>query len=185
MEDEATMKGLRRAALAANLLLACAAWAGPGVMIREDQLRSAASPTAAVTGKVSKGASVEVLSRQGGWTQIRAAGKTGWVRLLSVRAGAAAQSDVGGELGAVLGMGTRQSDPSRVVSVAGVRGLNEEDLKAARYSPQEIERLERYAVGRGEAEQFARQAGLASRQVEYLPAPVKQAGADSPWGETP
>lgn len=171
----------RCAVLGAFLFMAWPAWSASGTMIREDQLRAAASATAAVTAQVPRGASVEVLARRGGWIQIRVFGRTGWVRMLSVRTTDSTQRDVGGELAGVIGMGTRQADPSRVVSVAGVRGLSEQELKAARFDAQELERLDRYAVSRAEAQVFAREGGLNARRVDYLPAPTQD--QSSPWEE--
>lgn len=173
----------RPAFLGALLLLAWPAWSASGVMLREDQLRVAASATAAVMAQVPKGANVEVLARQGGWTQIRVGGRTGWVRMLSVRATETAPRDVGGELAGVIGMGARQADPGRVVAVAGVRGLNEQDLKAAHFNAQELERLERFAVSRAEALAFAREGGLVARPIDYLPAPAQAERRSSPWEE--
>ena len=178
-----SVRFVRLAFLGTLLLLAWPAWPADGTMIRDDQLRAAASATAAVTAQVPKGASVEVLARQGGWTQIRVGGRTGWVRMLSVRSTASAQRDVGGELAGVIGMGTRQADPSRVVSVAGVRGLNEQDLKTARFNAQELERMDRYVVSRSEAQSFAREGGLSARALDYLPAPARNDRQSSPWGE--
>lgn len=178
-----SLRIVRHALVAAFLPLAWPAWSASGSMIRDDQLRAAASTTAAVTAQVPRGASVEVLARQGGWVQIRVSGRTGWVRMLSVRSTEAAQRDVGGELAGVIGMGTRQADTGRVVSVAGVRGLNEQDLKAARFNAQELERLDRYVVSRAEAQSFAREGGLAARSIDYLPAPAQANRQSSPWGE--
>ncbi len=159
-------------------------WASSGILLRDEALRAAASATAPVTAQVAKGASVEVLSRQGGWTQIRVSGRTGWVRMLSVRTTESVQRDVGGELAGVIGLGSRQADPSRVVSVAGVRGLTEQDLRNAQFSAQEIERLERYAVSPDEARAFARQGGLAAQRLDYLPTPGRGGTRSSPWEET-
>lgn len=160
-------------------------WANTGTMLRDDQLRAAASATAPVLAQVQRGANVEVLGRQGGWTQIRVGGRTGWVRMLSVRTSDTAQRDVGGELAGVIGMGTRQADPGRVVAVAGVRGLTltEQQLKEARFNAQELERLERYAVSRAEAQAFAREGGLVARAVDYIPAPAQARRQSSPWEE--
>lgn len=169
--------------LSTFLLAALPAWSAGGTMIRDDQLRAAASATAAVMAQVPRGAAVEVLARQGGWTQIRVSGRTGWVRMLSVRTTETAQRDVGGELAGVIGMGTRQADPGRVVSVAGVRGLSEQDLKAARFNAQELELLDRYAVSRNAAQSFAREGGLAARSIDYLPAPAQSDRQSSPWGD--
>jgi hypothetical protein len=153
-------------------LLAVPALAAPGVMIKDDDLKAAASASAASVGHVAKGATVEILARQGGWTQISSGGKTGWVRILAVKSGAQ-----GGGAGEVLGIveaGTTRRDPGKVVAVAGLRGLNEEELKLARFNPGELLLLDRFACDRADAERHAREAGLRSLNVAYLPNPKRQ-----------
>ena len=167
------------------LTLASPAWASTGTMLRDDRLRAFASATAPVLTQVARGTNVEVLGRQGGWTQVRVGGHTGWVRMLSVRTSETAQRDVGGELAGVIGMGTRQADPGRIVAVAGVRGLtlNEQQLRQARFNAEELERLERYAASGAEAQSFAREGGLNARVVDYIPAPAQARQQSSPWEE--
>lgn len=168
------------------LAAAIPVWANTGSLLRDEPLRAAASATAPVLARLARGTSVEVLDRKGGWTQIRVAGRTGWVRMLSVRTSETTQRDVGAELAGAIGMGTRQADPNRVVAVAGVRGLTltEQQLKSARFNAQELERLERYTVSRAEAQAFAREGGLVARAVDYLPVPAQAQRQTSPWEET-
>lgn len=165
------------------LFLAAPAWAAPGVMIKDEDMRASAGATAAVVGRAAKGASVQILARQGGWTQISSAGKTGWVRILTVKSSAPAAG-----AGDVLGLveaGTARRDPSKVVAVAGLRGLTEEELKSARFSAGELAQLDRYASDRADAQGFARGAGLQATRVPYLPNPRKtrqQNDASDPFG---
>lgn len=140
-------------------------------MIKNDDLRASAVSGSAVVGRVAKGAAVEVLQRQGGWTQIKHAGATGWVRILSVRMAAESSGNV---LGGIVQMGGSRSDPSRVVAVAGLRGLNEEELRGARFNANELSRLDQYTCNRTDAEQFARSARLSRIDVAYIE-PAKQA----------
>ena len=158
-------------------------FAATGVMIKDEDMKSSASATSAVVGRAAKGAGVDILARQGGWTQISSAGKTGWVRILAVKSTAPT-----GGAGDVLGLveaGTSKRDPNKVVAVAGLRGLNEEELKLARFNAGELMQLDRYASNRGDAEQFARSAGLQSAKLHYLPNPNKEKKPDnnSPWGD--
>lgn len=164
------------------LSMALPAWAAPGIMLKDEALRATASATAAVVGKVAKGAPVEILARQGGWSQVRVQGKTGWVRLLSVRGGTAAQTDVAGEMQGVLALGTTRRDPGKVVAVAGVRGLSEEELKQAHYDARQLQQLDGYAVALPEAARFAAEAGLARRELAYLPEPQTPSGNGDGWG---
>lgn len=162
--------------------VAAPAWAVDGLMLKDDSLRASPSAGAAVVARVAKGGKVDILARQGGWTEVRAAGKTGWVRLLSVRA-SAAEGGSAADLEGVVGLARKQSDPGRVVAVAGLRGLNEEELRAAQYDAQEMRRLEAQAVSAAQARAFAAEAGLAQRSLPYLPGPKRDepAGA-APWG---
>lgn len=175
-------------------LLATSAFAAPGTMIKEDALRASSSAGGSVIAKVPKGAKVDVLRRQSGWTQISYDGNTGWVRILSVRTTTAGSDSV---FGGMLQMGTAQREPRRVVAVAGLRGLNEEasptgrrlseeQLRAARFNAQELALLERYISSRGDAENFAQGVGLNSLDLAYLPAKPKEpetVGGGYIWGD--
>lgn len=160
-------------------LLALPALAASGTMIKDEDLKAGPKAGAATVLRVKKGSEVEVLARQAGWTQVRSGGKTGWVRILSVK------SNVSTASAADLAALASRRDPGKVVAVAGLRGLNEEELKAAKFDAKELTALEHYQVDRAGAEQFARSAGLGRRQVAHLPAPQAEAKPnDSPWGES-
>jgi hypothetical protein len=162
--------------------LSAPAWAASGTLIKDDELRQSASSSAASVGRVSKGASVEVLARQGGWTQIRSTGATGWVRILSVKTNV---DSSGSGLG-LIQMGATRRDPSRVVAVAGLRGLNEEELRGAHFNANELMRMDMFVCKRNEAEQFAASAGLRHLDVAYIEPPKRQQESkpgNSPWGD--
>ena len=166
---------------AAVLLLCTAtasAWAAPGTVLRNEKLYSQPSASAKVAGTVAKGASVNILAKQGGWLRVSSGKTTGWLRLLSVRTGAGGAGGVG--VGDVVGAATTKSDPSRVVAVAGLRGLNEEDLKQAKFNADELARLEGLSVSAAQARTFAGQSGLAAVNVPALPGP-KAAQPASSW----
>lgn len=139
----------------------------PGVMLREDVLRAEPSATAAGVAKLGKGAQVRVLAGDGGWTQIYTSGKTGWVRILSVKSDIASTPD----LRAVVDVGQRAPDAGKVVAVAGARGLDEVELQSARHNPEELALMDAFAASRADAEQFARMAGLAGRDIPHLAKP--------------
>lgn len=166
---------------AAVLLLCTAsasAWAAPGTVLRNEKLYSQPSAGASVTASVAKGASVDILAKQGGWLRVTAGKSSGWIRLLSVRAGAGGLGGAG--IGDVVGAATTRSDPSRVVAVAGLRGLNEEDLKRAQFNADELARLDAVSVSPAQARSFAGQSGLAAVKVPALPEP-KPEQSSSPW----
>lgn len=164
-------------ALALGLSTA-AAWASPGTVLRNDRLYTQPSSSASVAATVTRGTPVNILGKQGGWVRVTAGRTTGWMRLLSVRAGEGSVRGAG--VGDVFGAATTRSDPTRVVAVAGLRGLNDEDLKLAKFNPDEMARLEALEVSATQARTFAKKTGLAAVSVPSLPAPQPQQ-SDSPW----
>lgn len=154
------------------LCAAASAWAAPGTVLRAEKLYSQPAATSKVAASVAKGAKVDILAKQGGWLKVKAGTSTGWIRLLSVRAGAGGLGGAG--VGDVVGAATTRSDPSRVVAVAGLRGLNEEDLKQARFNEAELARMEAVKVTPAQARSFAGQSGLAAVSVPDLPRPQAQ-----------
>lgn len=154
------------------LCAAASAWAAPGTVLRAEKLYSQPAATSKVAASVAKGAKVDILAKQGGWLKVKAGTSTGWIRLLSVRAGAGGLGGAG--VGDVVGAATTKSDPSRVVAVAGLRGLNEEDLKQARFNEAELARMEAVKVTPAQARSFAGQSGLAAVSVPDLPRPQAQ-----------
>lgn len=154
--------------------------AAPGLALKDENLMTKPSSTASSVGKMTKGMTVEIVAKQGGWLQVKAGKSQGWVRLLSVRAGSgAAGSDGLAGVAGVAGAVTQKSDPSRVVAVAGVRGLNEEDLKGAKFNAEELARMESFAVTSAQAKAFADKSGLKSQNVASLPKP--ESSSDSNW----
>ena len=154
------------------------ALASPGTVLRDEKLYTQPSSGSAVAATVAKGASVNILSKQGGWLRVSSGKTTGWIRLLSVRAG---EGGVGGAgLGDVVGAATTRSDPSRVVAVAGLRGLNDEDLKQAKFNGEELARLGAWEVSTSQTQRFASQSGLVAVKVKGLPEP-KSAQPSSSW----
>ena len=132
-------------------------------------------------------ARVEILRRQGGWTQIRTQGAAaqGWVRMLSLRLGdgTARKGDSG--IGSLLGVA--RSGSSGTVAT-GVRGLSEEDLKNARPNPEELQKMEKLAATPQDVRKFSGSASLGSHQLDYLPVPAGSSPAPSDgkssWGDS-
>jgi hypothetical protein len=168
--------GILTLSLASSLALAA-----PGVVLKDENLLAKPSATAAAVGKMTKGMTVDITAKQGGWLQVKAGKAQGWVRLLSVRAGSggAGGNGLAGVAG-VAGAVTQKSDPSRVVAVAGVRGLNEEDLKGAKFNAQELSSLEGYTVSASQAKAFADKGGLKATKIKALPKPETTSSGETP-----
>jgi hypothetical protein len=111
---------------------------------------------------------VEVLERKSSWLRVKSDNATGWVKMLSLRFGDAAQKKSGDSgLGALFNVAATGGSGSTVST--GVRGLSEENLKNPHPNPQAMKELQRYATGKKEAQNFAKSGKLAMRQIDYLP----------------
>lgn len=83
---------------------------------------------------------------------------------------------------ATFAMGTRPQSGAglgtgQIVATAGIRGLDEEQLRAARFDATELTRMESRTATADAARSFAAQGGLSSRPVAYLPDPSRRSGA--------
>lgn len=170
-----------------SMILATAVAAEPAITVRATELKKEPYADAQTIATLPSQARVEILRRQGGWTQIKAQDAAlGWVRMLSLRLGdgTARKGDSG--IGSLLNLARSGSSGTTVAT--GVRGLSEEDLKNAEPNPEELQRMEQLAATSQDARNFAGSASLSSRQIDYLPAPAGSApassGIKSPWEDS-
>ena len=140
-----------------------------GVVVRSCQVMSEPYQDARSVTSLHEGDTVEIFKRKGGWLKISARGKTGWVRMLSIRRGAAgAQASAITEASGVLGLATGRAGSGNVVAATGVRGLDEEDLKQAEFNETELQTLKTYGISKKDAKMFANQAGLTTQTVPFM-----------------
>lgn len=165
------VRQLLAAAALVAVTAACAARAAAETVTieRDSQVRSEPRSDAAVVTTLVRGSSGDALARQGAWVQVRAGNQTGWLYSFNVRfgaPGAAGSGDGGG--GSLLGrvFGPRQN--VNVTATIGIRGLDEEDLKQARFDAGQLQALDGFAATRQQAEARAGESGLRAAPVEYL-----------------
>lgn len=159
--------------LAMLLMSASAAHAGErATAIKTDTLRSAPFSDAKSIATLNSGSSVEIIKRQGGWYQIKSPQGSGWIRMLSLRKGDASKPSAGSSASSLAGLASGRAGTGKVVSTTGIRGLNEEELKAAHFDEKEISLAESYLTSRIEAQKFAAKARLKATQMDYLPKPT-------------
>lgn len=152
------------------LLIAQIAWAGEsGTALKTDSLRAEPFADAKETAKLAAGDKVEILKKSGGWLQVKSAKGSGWVRMLSIRKGTARKGS--GEASGVLALASGRAGTGKVVATTGIRGLNEEELKSAKFNEAEVKLAESYATSKADAQKFAAQGKLTARKFDYLPAP--------------
>jgi hypothetical protein len=114
---------------------------------------------------------VEIVTRQGAWMQIKAADvKQGWIRMLSVRLGSPDQQkpQSGGNLLSALGIGSRPRPATTSTVTTGVRGFSEEDLANAKPNAAEVEKMKSYGASVEEAAKRAESGKLTAKAIAYL-----------------
>jgi hypothetical protein len=144
-----------------------------GTLLKADQLRAEPFRDAKTKSTLAPGDNVEILQRQGGWFRVKTAKGDGWVHMLSVRRGTAGKASAAGEVSGLLGLASGRAGTGKVVATTGIRGLNEEQLVAAKYSESELRLADSFVQSRADAASFAVKGKLAPRAVDYLPAPTE------------
>ena len=165
------MKNTIRSCLFAALLLTIPfAQAGEsGAAVKADELKAEPFRDAKTVGKLATGDKVDILKKDGGWLQVNSAKGSGWVRMLSIRRGEARKSSAGGEVAGLAGLASGRAGTGRVVATTGIRGLNEEELKAAKFNETEVKLAESYITSRTDAQKFAAKGKLKTQKMDYLP----------------
>lgn len=155
------------------------ALAESGTVTRATQLVAAPYSDAASRGVLRVEQQVEIIERQGGWYQVTADdGRTGWLRLSSIRLGAAEQEESGGGFWASVFSFTGRSQARTASATTGIRGLSEEEIRDAEPDAHAVERLADFHPDASEAKSFAAAIKLKTNNIEPLPekAPRKGGG---------
>lgn len=154
------------------LFVAASAWAQDQAFTnRATELKDRGAADARTIESLPDNTAVRVLARGGGWTQVDAGGKSGWVRAFHLRFPATVDksSSSGGSsvlsgLTSVFGGGQRTQQAT--TATTGIRGLSPEDLKNASPDPAALARLQGYRADKPGAERFARDGKLAQVKVD-------------------
>ena len=156
-------------ALSVVLLAAASAAAQQVTLERDSPLYAEPRLEAAQVTQLKRGASGDVIGKQGAWLNLKTAGSSGWLFSFNVRfqSQKAEGGDGGGSaLGRVFG--PRQN--VNVTAAIGIRGLDVQDLKQASFNAAQMKLLDGYTASKQAAEEGARATGLGPEKVEYLDA---------------
>ena len=157
-----------RLILLLGLLCPALCLAEPASMSKADNLYEKPFTDAKIVARLTARQAVDLQKRQGAWYQVKVDGRSGWVKMLSVRRTASAAVASSGSLSQVA---TGRAGTGQIVSTTGVRGLEEERLTEAPFSEAAVAAAERLRVDAATAGRAAQEAGLAPRQVPALPLP--------------
>jgi hypothetical protein len=160
-------------ALAGLLAAAPVATAETGTLLKTEPLKAEPFRDANTVSTLAAGDRLKILRRQGGWFRVETARGRGWVRMLSVRRGEAGKASAQTEVGGLLALASGRAGTGEVVATTGIRGLDEEQLKAAKYSESELQLSDSLVTSAAEARTFAAGRKLAPRKIDYLPAPTE------------
>jgi hypothetical protein len=119
-----------------------------------------------VVATLKQGATVEVGGQQGLWYRVSVpSGASGYVRVNDVRM-ASGKSASSADLASVFG---GRAGKGRVSETAGVRGLDESDLRAAGFDGAQLAKMESYRETPQQAANEMRHAKLQERSIAYKP----------------
>jgi hypothetical protein len=122
---------------------------------------------AAVLATLKQGATVTIAGQQGLWYRIdMPANVGGYVRVNDVRM---AVGGKGASSADVRGLFSGRAGKGRVSETAGVRGLDESDLRSAGYDGEQLAKMESYRETAQQAQDEMRHSGLHEREIDYAP----------------
>lgn len=165
-----SMKSAKFGLTLGALLLSTALHAAEsGTALKSDDIKAEPFRDAKTVATLATGDKVDILKKDGGWYKVKSTKGKGWVRMLSVRKGDLRKG--GSDASGLLGLASGRAGTGKVVATTGIRGLNEEELKAAKFNEEELKSAESYGTSKEEAAKFAAKGKLAARSFDYLPAP--------------
>jgi hypothetical protein len=141
--------------------------AEPATLIRATELKKEPASDAAKLADLAADAPVDARERSGGWIHVRTqAGAEGWVKLLALRYGGPGAAKQG-ESGLQQTLNVARTGSSGTQVTTGVRGLDAEQIAAARPNAAELKKLQSYAETRDASSAFAEGGRLQPQRVEY------------------
>lgn len=156
------------------IVVSFAVLAAPGVAAQEaatnraTELRERPAADANSIASLPARTAVKVVGREGGWAQVDALERRGWLPTFHIRFAAAVETSSANPLMSVtsmLGIGSRQSPETSKVATIGVRGLTRDDFKAASPDNAALKQLQSYRATPAQADAFAREGGLVAVPV--------------------
>jgi len=140
-----------------------------GTALKADAIKKEPFSDSQTLGTLGVGDKVNILKKDGGWLNVKSVKGNGWVRMLSIRKGDAKKEK--GMVDSFKGLASGRAGTGKVVATTGIRGLNEEELKSAKFDANELNLAESYLATKADAQNFANQGQLKPQSINYLPLP--------------
>jgi len=161
------MRAFPLTVIAAALLASGVAFAGVSAVVQKPTVDVHAEPRldAPKVTTLTRGTSVIISAQQGLWYQVQlAAGMGGFVRVNDVRVAYAGAEGGGASVRALLG---GKSGEGRITETAGVRGIDESELKAAAPNQAQLDAMISNRVDAAAGAAYAAEHGLQATSVAY------------------
>jgi hypothetical protein len=173
------MRALSLTVIVAALLASAAAFAEVSAVVQKPTVDVHAEPRldAPKVTTLTRGTTVTISAQQGLWYQVQLVTSTaGFVRVNDVRVAYAGAEGGEASVRALLG---GKSGEGRITETAGVRGIDESELKAAALNQAQLDAMIGNRVDAATGAAYAAQHGLQATSVAYT-AEAKGAGAAEP-----
>ncbi len=138
------------------------------ILVKDVQLRASPSLKADTVGLLLKNSQVTIISRNGGWYQVKTGGEsTAWLSMLRVRfKPSARQANQRGSRSNKGFVSLRQGH-SNITATTGVRGIGETDIKNATPDFVGLKHAERFQITLAQAKEFAKKGELVNQAIDY------------------
>lgn len=144
-----------------------------GVVFINTKLVDAPNNSGKIIEDLAADSQITIKQRQNRWTEVITSENTGWVPTLMIRIVSYTTQDTVDGVTDVVTERLSGTNQKTVVATFGIRGIDEESLKSAELSEEQLTLLESYQVTKSEASQFSRAAGLKPKKVEYFDVTVE------------
>jgi hypothetical protein len=135
------------------------------VVERDAELLAEPRSGAPTVARLKQGTTGEVIARKIPWVNLRTGSGTGWVQSFNLRFLAPGTAPAAG---GKVPVPVVRTPTSRTTATIGIRGLDAEDMRGARFDAAQMRLLDQYAASRQDAEKTARENGLTATRVEYF-----------------
>ena len=111
---------------------------------------------------------ITVEQRQGSWTKVATAEHTGWVPTLTIRIKSVVTREDFKAAAVEVSDKIEDETNTQVVATMGIRGLDEEELKQAKFNKKQLALLESYYANKKQLTAFSQAGELKPKNIAYI-----------------
>jgi hypothetical protein len=149
-------------------LIAYAAVLMTGVVFIDIKLMDTPSHDGETITTLAADSVITVEQRQGSWTKIATAEHTGWVPTLTIRIKSVVTREDFKAAAVEVSDKIEDETNTQVVATMGIRGLDEEELKQAKFNKKQLALLESYYANKKQLTAFSQAGELKPKNIAYI-----------------